>query len=35
MGTRMRNMSYFHEGKENIANGKNLIGHISGHIKFK
>jgi hypothetical protein len=29
------NRLYFHEGKENIANGKILIGHIGGHIKFK
>lgn len=28
------NRIYFHEGKENIANGKILIGHIGGHIKF-
>ncbi len=29
-----QNRIYFHEGKENIANGKILIGHIGGHIKF-
>lgn len=28
------NRIYFHEGKANIANGKILIGHIGGHIKF-
>jgi hypothetical protein len=28
------NRIYFHEGKDNIANGKILIGHIGGHIKF-
>jgi hypothetical protein len=28
------NRIYFHEGKENIANGRILIGHIGGHIKF-
>jgi hypothetical protein len=28
------NRIYFHEGKENIAKGKILIGHIGGHIQF-
>jgi hypothetical protein len=28
------NRIYFHEGKENIANGRILIAHIGGHIKF-
>jgi hypothetical protein len=28
------NRIYFHEGKENIAHGRILIGHIGGHLQF-